>query len=38
VRFESNVVIRGKIVITNKGKTQGVIKEGTVVEKDIVFK
>ena len=38
VRFESSVVIRGKIVITNKGKTQGVIKEGTVVEKDIVFK
>jgi UTP--glucose-1-phosphate uridylyltransferase len=38
VRFESNVAIRGKIVITNKGKTQGVIKEGTVVEKDIIFK
>ena len=38
VRFESNVVIRGKIVITNKGKTQGVIKEGTVVEKDLIFK
>lgn len=38
VRFESNVAIRGKIVITNKGKTQGVIKEGTVVEKDLIFK
>jgi len=37
VRFENNVAIRGKIVITNKGKTQAVIKEGTVVEKDIVF-
>jgi len=37
VRFESNVVIKGKIVITNQGKTQAVIKEGTVVEKDIVF-
>ncbi len=37
VRFESNVAIRGKIVITNKGKTQSVIKKGTVVEKDIVF-
>ena len=37
VRFESNVAIKGKIVITNKGKTQGVIKEGTVVEKDIVL-
>lgn len=37
VRFESNVAIRGKIVITNKGKTQGVIKTGTVVEKDLIF-
>ena len=37
VRFESNVAIRGKIVITNKGKTQAVIKEGTVVEKDLIF-
>jgi UTP--glucose-1-phosphate uridylyltransferase len=37
VRFESNVAIRGKIVITNKGKTQGVIKKGTVVEKDLIF-
>jgi UTP--glucose-1-phosphate uridylyltransferase len=38
VRFESNVAIRDKIVITNKGKTQAVIKEGTVVEKDLIFK
>ncbi|MBU0769235.1 MAG: UTP--glucose-1-phosphate uridylyltransferase [Proteobacteria bacterium] len=38
VRFESNVVIRGKIVITNKGKTQAIIKEGTVVQKDLIFK
>ncbi|MDH4206145.1 MAG: UTP--glucose-1-phosphate uridylyltransferase [Desulfobacteraceae bacterium] len=37
VRFESNVAIRGKIVITNKGKTQAVIKEGAVVEKDLIF-
>jgi len=37
VRFESNVVIRGKIVITNKGKTQAIIKEGTVVEKNLIF-
>jgi cytoskeletal protein CcmA (bactofilin family) len=37
VRFESNVAIRGKIVITNKGKTQAVIKEGTVEEKDLIF-
>lgn len=37
VRFESNVAIKGKIVITNKGKTQAVIKEGIVVEKDLIF-
>lgn len=37
VRFESNVAIRGKIVITNQGKTQAVIKEGAVVEKDLIF-
>ena len=37
VRFESNVAVKGKIVITNKGKTQAVIKEGTVVEKDLIF-
>lgn len=37
VRFENNVTIKGRVVITNKGKTQAVIKEGTVVEKDIVF-
>jgi len=37
VRFEGNVVIKGKIVITNKGKTQAVIKEGTVIEKDLLF-
>ncbi|MBW2603062.1 MAG: UTP--glucose-1-phosphate uridylyltransferase [Deltaproteobacteria bacterium] len=38
VRFESNIAVRGKIVIKNKGKTQAVIKEGTVVEKDLIFK
>ena len=37
VRFESNVTVKGKIVIINKGKTQAVIKEGTVVEKDLIF-
>jgi UTP--glucose-1-phosphate uridylyltransferase len=37
VRFESNVAVRGNIVITNKGKTQAEIKEGTVVKKDIIF-
>lgn len=37
VRFENNVTIKGRVVIINKGKTQAVIKAGTVVEKDIVF-
>jgi UTP--glucose-1-phosphate uridylyltransferase len=38
VRFEDNVTIKGRVVITNKGKTQAVIKEGTVVDKDLIFK
>lgn len=37
VWFESNVVIRGKVAITNKGKTRATIKEGTIVEKDLIF-
>lgn len=37
VRFESNVTIKGRIVITNKGKTQAVIKEGSVVDKNLIF-
>ena len=37
VRFENNVTIKGRVVITNKGKTQTVIKEGTVIEKDLIF-
>ena len=37
VRFENNVAIKGRVVITNKGKTQTVIKEGTVIEKDLIF-
>jgi len=37
VRFENNVTIKGRVVITNKGKTQTVIKEGTVAEKDLIF-
>jgi UTP--glucose-1-phosphate uridylyltransferase len=36
VRFENNVTIKGRVVITNKGKTQTVIKEGTVAEKDLI--
>lgn len=37
VRFENNVTIKGRVVIINKGKTQAVIEEGTVVEKDLIF-
>jgi UTP--glucose-1-phosphate uridylyltransferase len=37
VRFENNVTINGRVVITNKRQTQAVIKEGTVVEKDLIF-
>jgi UTP--glucose-1-phosphate uridylyltransferase len=37
VRFENNVTIKGRVVITNKGKTQTVIKEGAVIEKDLIF-
>jgi UTP--glucose-1-phosphate uridylyltransferase len=35
VRFEKNVVIRDKVVITNSGKDPAVIKAGTVIERDL---
>ncbi len=37
VRFKNNVTIKGRVVIKNKSKIQAVIKEGTVVEKDLIF-
>jgi len=37
VRFESNVKIKGNVSIRNTGCTQAVVKEGTVIEHDLVF-
>ena len=35
VSFEANVKIRGNVVINNRGASQAVIKEGTVIEGDM---
>jgi UTP--glucose-1-phosphate uridylyltransferase len=37
VRFERNVTIKGRVVIKNNLKSQVVVKEGTVLDKDIIF-
>jgi UTP--glucose-1-phosphate uridylyltransferase len=37
VFFEGNVKIKGNVVINNRSGSQAVIKEGTVIEKDINF-
>ena len=37
VFFEGNVKIKGNVVITNRSGSQGVIKEGMVIERDIEF-
>jgi UTP--glucose-1-phosphate uridylyltransferase len=37
VRFEPNVTIKGRVIITNDLKSQAVVKEGTVVDKDVIF-
>ena len=37
VRFEKNVTIKGRVVIKNSGKSQAVIKEGMVVNEDLIF-
>ncbi len=37
VGFERNVTIKGRVEIRNYGKSQTIIKEGTVVEDDLVF-
>jgi len=37
VRFEKNVTIKGEVVIKNIGKSQAVIKEGMVVNEDLIF-
>ena len=37
VLFEKNVSIKGRVVIKNLGKTQAVVREGTVIENDLIF-
>jgi UTP--glucose-1-phosphate uridylyltransferase len=37
VRFESDVVVKGRVVIQNNGKTQAVIRKGSAVEKNLIF-
>jgi len=38
IRLESNVTIKGRVVIKNSGKSQAVIKEGVVIDEDVTFK
>jgi UTP--glucose-1-phosphate uridylyltransferase len=37
VRFESDVAVKGEVVIVNNGKTQAVIRKGSVIEKNLIF-
>ncbi len=37
VGFEGNVTIKGRVVITNDLESQAVVKEGTVLDKDVFF-
>jgi UTP--glucose-1-phosphate uridylyltransferase len=37
VRFEKNVTIRGRVVIKNNGESQAVIKQGSVIDKDVIL-
>jgi len=37
VRFEKNVTIKGKVVIKNNGKSQMVIKQGSVIDEDVIL-
>ena len=37
VRFESNVTIKGKVLIENRGNLQAVIKEGTSIDHDLII-
>lgn len=37
VLFENNVRIKGRVVIKNNRKTQAVVREGTVIDKDLIF-
>jgi UTP--glucose-1-phosphate uridylyltransferase len=35
--FEGNITIKGRVIIKNSRKSQAVIKEGTMIDKDITF-
>jgi UTP--glucose-1-phosphate uridylyltransferase len=37
VRFEKNVIIKGRVVIKNNGESQAIIKQGSVIDKDVVL-
>ncbi|OEU66929.1 MAG: hypothetical protein BBJ57_06485 [Desulfobacterales bacterium PC51MH44] len=37
IRFESNVTIKGRVAIKNNGKSQAVVKEGTIIDEDLIF-
>jgi UTP--glucose-1-phosphate uridylyltransferase len=37
VRFEKNVTIKGSVVIKNTGESQAIIKQGSVIDKDMVL-
>ena len=38
VLFEKNVSIKGNVLIKNRGKSQAVVKEGTLIDSDMIFK
>ncbi|MEJ2655888.1 MAG: UTP--glucose-1-phosphate uridylyltransferase [Desulfobacterales bacterium] len=37
VRFDSDVAVKGRVVIENNGKTQAVIRKGAVIDKNMTF-
>jgi UTP--glucose-1-phosphate uridylyltransferase len=37
VRFESDTSVKGRVVIENNGKTQAVIRKGSIIEKNVFF-
>jgi UTP--glucose-1-phosphate uridylyltransferase len=37
VRFEKNVTIKGRVVIKNNGEFQAVIKQGSVIDRDVIL-
>ncbi len=38
VLFEKNVSVKGNVLIKNRGKSQAVVKEGTLIDSDMIFK